>query len=414
MVKSKRHTTRIASPVLACCLSLALAGCGQGADDIGGNETLGPSDSGGTAGGGNPSGSGSGGSSGNGGDNLASGGNGETATGGTSAGSTGGTSSSGGSGNGSSTCEKAAACGTHKWACFPIAHPPSSDLLPQQSFEDNGDGTVTDNVTCLSWEKANPAAQGTWQDSFDRCAALAAANFAGLSDWRLPTRIEMASITDVTRGSKGFAEVFEVTSGYYITGSFWYKTILTDNDATEGNETNMVWGYGTNGFTSNAIVRTNTNNVARCVSGNGSGEAAGEYAIEPANHYAIDGEVVTDNFTGLTWQRGKSPGLLEWSSAQEYCSSLTLNGTGGFRLPTQSELASSVDEAQVGGAINGDAFPDNPVGCKDPAYWFWAAEKSEVGGTAWGLSYCDGFTGWNVGSAGSWNYFPTANARCVK
>ena len=61
-----------------------------------------------------------------------------------------------------------------------------------------------------------------------------------------------------------------------------------------------------------------------------------------------------------------------------------------------------------------EAFPDNPVGCKAPEYWFWAAEASAVGGEGWGLSYCDGFTGWNAGASRAWNYFPTANVRCVR
>ena len=73
-----------------------------------------------------------------------------------------------------------------------------------------------------------------------------------------------------------------------------------------------------------------------------------------------------------------------------------------------------MNEAKVGGAVVATAFPGNPTGCKDPKYWFWAAEASKVGGTAWGLSSCDGFTGYNVGASGDWNYFPTANVRCVR
>ncbi len=283
-----------------------------------------------------------------------------------------------------------------------------------QAYTDLGNGAVRDDVTCLVWEQANPDAPGTWQDSYDRCAALASESYAGFDDWRLPTRIEMASITDVTLGKTGYPAIFGVTSGYYVTGSFWYKTILTDDDATQGNETNMVWGYGTNGFTSNAIVRTNENNVARCVRGNGPGEAAGEYAVEPDNHYTVSNGEVTDNYTGLVWQQGRSPSLMAWEDAATYCSSLSLGSVGGWRVPTINELATTVNEAKVGGAVVDSAFPDNPVGCKAPAYWFWAAEASEVGGTAWGLSYCDGFTGWNVGEDGDWNYFPTANVRCVR
>jgi hypothetical protein len=289
----------------------------------------------------------------------------------------------------------------------------SPDGVPnRQSYTDLGNGAVHDDITCLTWEKSNPDTPGTWQDSVDRCAALASSGFAGFDDWRLPTRVEMASIVDVTRGRTGYAEIFDVTSGYYSTGSWWYETIT--GQSTSG----FHWGYGTNGFTSNAVVMTNSDNVARCVRGNGTGEAADELAVAPPDHYTVAGTApdaeVTDNYTGLVWQQGHSPAIMDWQDAPAYCASLNLNGHSGWRVPTLNELASTVNEARVGGAIDTSAFPDNPVGCREPQYWFWAAEASSVGGTAWGLSYCDGFTGWNVGASGDWNYFPQANVRCVR
>ncbi len=299
-----------------------------------------------------------------------------------------------------------------------MPNPPSSgaEVPNHQSLTDRGNGTVADARTCLTWEKTPSSAQGTLADAQARCAELANAGFGGYEDWRLPTRIEMASITDVSLGSKGYPAVFDVPSGYFATGSDWYKTILTENDETSGNETDMMWGYGTNGFTSNAIVRTNTNNVVRCVRGNGEGEAQGEYAVEPPDHYTVsaDETLVRDNYTALEWQRGRSPTLLPHSEAASYCAELSLGGFDDFRVPTLNELATTVNEAKVGGAIVDAAFPDNPVGCRAPEYWFWAAEASKVGGEGWGLSYCDGFTGWNAGAEGAWNYFPTANVRCVR
>lgn len=320
--------------------------------------------------------------------------------------------SAGSAGTGGSCVESP--CGSHKWACWKVPNPASSpaSVPNHQSYTDLGNGAVRDDITCLVWEQANPATEGTWQESYDRCAALATMSYAGFDDWRLPTRIEMASITDVTRGSKGFPAIFTVTSGYYDTGSWWYETIT--GQSTSG----FHWAYGTNGFTSNAVVMTNTDNVARCVRGNGTGEAADELAVEPPNHYTLAGDAgsveVTDNYTGLVWQQGFSPAIMAWEDAPAYCEGLTLNGHTGFRVPTLNELASTVNEAKVGGAINTTAFPGNPNGCKEPKYWFWVAEASKVGGTAWGLSYCDGFTGWNVGESGDWNYFPQANVRCVR
>lgn len=351
-----------------------------------------------------------------------SGGDGAGAGSGTSGGGSGGSGGNSGSpgsganGGGSDGSCQESSCGSHKWACWKMPTPVSSPAgVPnRQSYTDLGTGAVRDDVTCLVWEKENPNEPGTWQHNFERCAALAASGFAGYDDWRLPTRIEMASITDVTLGSTGYPDVFGVTSGYYVTGSFWYKTILTDADSTPDNETDMVWGYGTNGFTSNAIVRSNTNNVSRCVRGGGAGEDASEYAVEPPDHYSVAAGEVTDHYTGLVWQQGFSPSLLTFAESKDYCAALTLGTVGGWRVPTLNELATTVNEARVGGAIVDAVFPDNPEGCREPQYWFWAAEASEVGGEGWGLSYCDGFTGWNVGSDGAWNYFPTANVRCVR
>lgn len=274
-----------------------------------------------------------------------------------------------------------ATCNTHKWACWKMPTPVSESLPNPQNYTDLENGAVRDNVTCLVWEKANPATKTDWRGQFDRCSALASSNYAGFDDWRLPTRIEMASITDVTLGSTGYPKVLSVTGGYYTTGSDWYKTILVAKDSTAGNELDYAWGYGTNGFTSNAILRNPSDAnkpelVARCVRGNGLGEAANEYAVEPPDHYSIaDGEV-TDNYTGLIWQQSYSKATMSHDEAVAYCQSLSLNGHTGWRLPALNELASTVNEARVGGAVVTSAFPGNPEGCKAPEYWFWAAEAS--------------------------------------
>jgi len=67
-------------------------------------------------------------------------------------------------------------------------------------FVDNGDGTVTDNVTGLMWVKDAATAPGapfnavsTWSAAIDDCLAL---NYAGHTDWRLPNVSEVLSIVD--------------------------------------------------------------------------------------------------------------------------------------------------------------------------------------------------------------------------
>ncbi|MFI3299485.1 MAG: DUF1566 domain-containing protein [Rikenellaceae bacterium] len=65
------------------------------------------------------------------------------------------------------------------------------------SFKDNGDGTVTDCNTHLTWQQV-PLAEGmTWAEAKKYCDEL---EFAGYSDWRMPTLKELFSISDFSEG----------------------------------------------------------------------------------------------------------------------------------------------------------------------------------------------------------------------
>jgi len=70
------------------------------------------------------------------------------------------------------------------------------------SYTDNGDGTVTDNITGLMWQKSPDINGDHLIDAADKMTfgdAVAAAeslSFAGYSDWRLPTVKELYSLID--------------------------------------------------------------------------------------------------------------------------------------------------------------------------------------------------------------------------
>jgi hypothetical protein len=68
--------------------------------------------------------------------------------------------------------------------------------LFENSFVDNGDGTVTDTSNGLMWQQATAPDTYTWQQALDYCEDLA---FAGYSDWRLPNRNELQSLVDYSR-----------------------------------------------------------------------------------------------------------------------------------------------------------------------------------------------------------------------
>jgi hypothetical protein len=64
-----------------------------------------------------------------------------------------------------------------------------------------------------------------------------------------------------------------------------------------------------------------------------------------------------DSVTGLLWQRNVDSTPRKWPDASSYCSSLSLAGLSGWRLPTAIELLSIVDLGRHNPAIDTETFP---------------------------------------------------------
>lgn len=71
-----------------------------------------------------------------------------------------------------------------------------------RSYTDNGNGTITDDVTGLTWEKLSDDgtihdwdATYNWDAAFTKIASLNSAVFANHSDWRLPDRAELETLS---------------------------------------------------------------------------------------------------------------------------------------------------------------------------------------------------------------------------
>jgi len=127
----------------------------------------------------------------------------------------------------------------------------SDNSVTQNSFTDNGDGTIIDNRTGLIWSKCSLGQ--TYDSATDECQGLAgvypwktaleaaaASNYAGYSDWRLPNRNELLSIVKHSEYSPSIDENY-----FPGTLSDFYWTSTTD----EGSNLSYAWTvFFYNGF----------------------------------------------------------------------------------------------------------------------------------------------------------------------
>lgn len=60
-------------------------------------------------------------------------------------------------------------------------------------FVDNGNGTVTNTDTGLTWQQLGSESQMTWEEALNYASSL---DLAGCTDWRVPNRKELQSIVD--------------------------------------------------------------------------------------------------------------------------------------------------------------------------------------------------------------------------
>ena len=92
---------------------------------------------------------------------------------------------------------------------------------------------------------------------------------------------------------------------------------------------------------------------------------------------------ITDQRTGLMWQKDTAPGTYSWQDALEYCEKLDLAGHTDWRLPTICELLSIVDYGRCDPAI------DLVFGAVSSWYWSSSTDVSNPH-RAWYVSFLHG------------------------
>ncbi len=246
----------------------------------------------------------------------------------------------------------------------------------QPSYKDNGDGTVTDLVTGLMWQK-DPGPKKTLEEAI---AGASTCRVGGYDDWRLPSIKEMYSLimfygedvnpmlTDTT-GLKPFidTEYFDFSYGDPAKG----ERIIDSQMATStkyvsttmhGDETVFGVNFADGRIKGYPAGATRPGRGAKgffvfYVRGNS------DYG---RNKFRDNGDgTITDKATGLTWMQldsghlkaGESKdGKLNWEQALEWAENLEYAGHDDWRLPNIKELQSIVDYTRSPDTTNSAAI----------------------------------------------------------
>lgn len=121
-------------------------------------------------------------------------------------------------------------------------------------FTDNSDGTITDNLTQLVWQKVPNANIFSWENALAFAENL---TIGTNSDWRLPNIKELQSLNDESRTNPSVNTTFFAGIGVK---NYWSSTSLP-NVSTKAWYWNTIFGVTT------YDIKTNTN-YAICVRGN--------------------------------------------------------------------------------------------------------------------------------------------------
>ncbi|MBW1914139.1 MAG: DUF1566 domain-containing protein [Deltaproteobacteria bacterium] len=207
-------------------------------------------------------------------------------------------------------------------------------IINPPSYTDNGNETITDNVTGLMWQKGG-SGEIVWHKAIKYCEDL---TLAGHTDWRLPGSQELFSIVNHSKPPFG-VKIFSPANANY-----WWAI------NTHATMPDLKWevnnGGGTSAHDRHEAVSEGGNRIfnAKCV----RDEAPVEFV---STHFTDNGDgTVKDNTNGLIWQQVDA-GKYTWEEAIVYCENLNFAGTDKWRLPNLKELRALCDDTLYEPAI---------------------------------------------------------------
>jgi len=191
---------------------------------------------------------------------------------------------------------------------------------------DNLDGTITDKITGLMWQKAD-GGEMTHSSALQYADSLTLGSF---TDWRLPIAFEIYSIQNLQVNNPALNTTYFTKSN----AEYWWTSDLQVNDNSRVWVSNAGGGIG-NHLKSETISAGGTKRYhARAV------RNIKENISLQKRFEVIDDDVVVDSLTGLMWQRKISNNPMTWENALAFSEQLSLGNYNDWRLPNIKELHS--------------------------------------------------------------------------
>ncbi len=232
------------------------------------------------------------------------------------------------------------------------------------SYTDNEDGTISDNITGLMWEK-DMGEKMTYAEAVKKAET---SRLGGYDDWRVPNIKELYSLILFTGKLKAMkVESLFIDTQYFnqplgnteagerpIDAQTWSSTKYTGK-TMRNDETifgvNFVDGRIKGYPAFNRRAKQENKMYFRMVRGN---TAYGK------NQLVDNGDgTISDYATGLMWQKADDGKARDWHNAMKYCEKLELAGYDDWHLPNIKELQSIVDYQRSPSTMNSPAI--NPI-----------------------------------------------------
>jgi len=246
----------------------------------------------------------------------------------------------------------------------------SDHILNPLSFTDNGDGTITDAVSTLMWQK-DDSIDMDWESASAYCSTL---RMGGYIDWRLPDIHELYSSVNLT-----YPVVYNAPFSSPNTSAecHWSSNV--------GRDSEYRWVLYANGDARDVPAGRVDGFRSRCVRYTHSPA----FYFSPASRFTVyDDEIAQDNTNGLMWQLSESRVTVTWLEAISYCEELDFADFSDWRLPNIKELFSTCDQAFFSPTIDVSVFKD--IESKSMCAYWSSSTQQQQSNNAWLVEYKTG------------------------